>query len=214
MEGDIDKALKHTNAFYPQVLKENEHVFFRLKCRKFIEMIRREAEINLVGGDKRSHNNGNSRAPPTDEDMELDEDVDDFDGQLESGGGTGDLTQVALLYGQSLQAEYASDERREVRTALEEIFSLVAYQNPLKEAKVAHLLERKGRVAVAEELNSAILRELQRCWPRTTLVLESWTNIGEQSHLASPRAQLSRMSTPRPVSYLTTSRRRAVQVPS
>lgn len=175
LEGDIDKALKHTNAFYPQVLKENEHVFFRLKCRKFIEMIRREAEINLVGGDKRSHNNGNSRVPPTDEDMELDEDVDDLDGQLESSGGTGDLTQVALLYGQSLQAEYAGDERREVRTALEEIFSLVAYQNPLKEAKVAHLLERKGRVAVAEELNSAILRESYRSWPRIPLdSTEGW----------------------------------------
>lgn len=159
MEGDIDKALKHTNAYYPQVLKENEHVFFRLKCRKFIEMIRREAEINLVGGDRRSHNNGHSRAPLMDEDMELDEDIDDFDGRMDSGGGSRDLTQVALLYGQSLQAEYAGDKRREVRAALEEIFSLMAYQNPLKEPKVAHLLERKGRVAVAEELNSAILRE-------------------------------------------------------
>lgn len=156
MEGDIDKALKHTNAYYPQVLKENEQVFFRLKCRKFIEMIRREAEINLVGGDKRSHNNGH--VPPMDEDMELDDDTD-FDGQMGSSGNSRDLTQVALLYGQSLQAEYAGDERREVRTALEEIFSLMAYQNPLKEPKVAHLLERKGRVVVAEELNSAILRE-------------------------------------------------------
>lgn len=156
MEGDIDKALKHTNAYYPQVLKENEQVYFRLKCRKFIEMIRREAEINLVGGDKRVHN-GHSH-PPQAEDMEVDEDMDDLEGQMDNGG-SGDLTQVALLYGQSLQAEYAGDERREVRTALEEIFSLMAYQNPLKESKVAHLLERKGRVAVAEELNSAILRE-------------------------------------------------------
>lgn len=162
MEGDIDKALKHTNAYYPQVLKENEQVLFRLKCRKFIEMIRREAEINLVGGDKRSHNNGHGRAPPMDEEMELDEDPDDFDGQMDSSGASRDLTQVALLYGQSLQAEYAGDDRREVRAALEEIFSLMAYQNPLKELKVAHLLERKGRVVVAEELNSAILRELQR----------------------------------------------------
>lgn len=74
--------------------------------------------------------------------------------------GSGDLTEDALIYGQSLQAEYAGDKRREVRIALEEIFSLMAYQNPLKEAKVAHLLDRKGRVAVAEELNSAILHSL------------------------------------------------------
>lgn len=152
LEGDIDKALKHTKAYYPHVLKENEHVYFRLKCRKFIEMIRREAEITLVGGDKRSHvvgNNGHSHPP---ENMELDEEMQDFDATQS------DPTEIALLYGQSLQIEYANDDRREVRAALEEIFSLMAYQNPLKESQVAHLLDRKGRIAVAEELNSAILR--------------------------------------------------------
>lgn len=35
LEGDVDKALKYTNAFYPSVLKDNEHVSFRLKCRKY-----------------------------------------------------------------------------------------------------------------------------------------------------------------------------------
>lgn len=159
MEGDIDKALKHTNAYYPQVLKQNEQVYFRLKCRKFIELIRHEAEINLVGGDKRKQNGHNrpSTGAVAGEDMELDDDMEDLDGGMHKA--SGDLTEDALMYGQSLQAEYAGDERRGVRTALEEIFSLMAYQNPLKEAKVAYLLERKGRVAVAEELNSAILRE-------------------------------------------------------
>lgn len=163
LEGDIDKALKHTKASYPQVLEENEQVHFRLRCRKFIEMIRREAETNLVGGGgpKGNHatvnlsgNNGHSQ-PPAVEDMELDEDMEDMDGAA----GQRDLTQDALLYGQTLQAEYLGDERREVHAALNEIFGLMAYPNPLKEAKVAHLLDRKGRVAVAEELNSAILRE-------------------------------------------------------
>lgn len=163
MEGDIDKALKHTKAFYPQVLEENEQVHFRLRCRKFIEMIRNEAEMNLVGagGPKGNHaaaiatgNNGHSQ-PPGAEEMELDEDLDDLDGTHDQR----DLTQDALLYGQTLQAEYLGDERREVHVALNEIFGLMAYPNPLKEPKVAHLLDRKGRVAVAEELNSAILRE-------------------------------------------------------
>lgn len=156
LEGDIDKALKHMNTYYPHVLEKNEQVYFRLRCRKFIEMIRREAEMNLVGGDKRSHNG--HLHPPEPEDVEMDDDVEDFDGQQDQGGSR-DLTQVALLYGQDLQAEYAGDERSEVRQALEDIFSLIAYQNPLKESKVAHLLDRKGRVAVAEELNSAILRK-------------------------------------------------------
>lgn len=163
LEGDIDKALKHTKASYPQVLKENEQVHFHLRCRKFIEMIRREAETNLVGagGPKGNHatanisgNNGHSQ-PPVVEDMELDEDMEDLDGAQ----GQLDLTQDALLYGQTLQEKYRKDDRPEVRAALNEIFGLMAYPNPLKEPKVAHLLDRKGRVAVAEELNSAILRE-------------------------------------------------------
>ncbi|KAG6358743.1 hypothetical protein INS49_012262 [Diaporthe citri] len=162
LEGDIDKALKHTKASYPQVLEENEQVHFRLRCRKFIEMIRREAETNLVGagGPKGNHatanvsgHNGHSQPPAVD--MELDEDMEDLDGAA----GQRDLTQDALLYGQTLQAEYLGDERREVHAALNEIFGLMAYPNPLKEAKVAHLLDRKGRVAVAEELNSAILHK-------------------------------------------------------
>lgn len=136
-----------------------EEVLFRLKCRKFIELIRHEAEINMAGGDRRRRN-GHSHSQAEDEDMELDhymdDDMDNTDGVAESD----DLAEDALLYGQKLQAEYDSDKRREVRTTLEEIFSLMAYQNPLKEGKVAHLLDRKGRVAVAEELNSAILESL------------------------------------------------------
>jgi Ran-binding protein 9/10 len=169
LEGDIDKALKQTKASYPQVLKENEQVYFRLRCRKFIEMIRREAETTLVGagGPKGSHanisgNNGHSQ-PPAVEDMELDEEMEDLDGVQ----GQQDLTQDALLYGQSLQEEYRNDERREVHAALNEVFGLMAYPNPLKEPKVAHLLDRKGRVAVAEELNSAIMRESLSPHPRS-----------------------------------------------
>lgn len=46
LEGDIDKALKHTTAYYPSVLRENEKIYFKLRCRKFIEMIRRCNELN------------------------------------------------------------------------------------------------------------------------------------------------------------------------
>lgn len=161
MEGDIDKAIKNTNACYPHVLEENEQVNFRLRCRKFIELIRREAEMNLVGGGgpKGTHavgagNNGHGQPAPG-EGMELDEDMEDMDTPSDMR----DLAEDALQYGQALQAEYANDERKEVRAALKDIFGLMAYQNPLKESKLAHLLDRKGRVAVAEELNSAILRE-------------------------------------------------------
>ncbi|KAL1849434.1 hypothetical protein Daus18300_013258 [Diaporthe australafricana] len=190
LEGNIDKALKYTKAFYPQVLEEHEQVYFRLRCRKFIEMIRREAETNLVGGGgpKGNHatanvsgNNGHSQ-PPAVEDMELDEDMEDLDGTTDQR----DLTQDALLYGQTLQAEYLGDPRPEVHAALNEIFGLMAYPNPLKESKVAHLLDRKGRVAVAEELNSAILQSLgkssraalENMYAQTSVLLDDLAETG------------------------------------
>ncbi|EEH48242.1 uncharacterized protein PADG_04326 [Paracoccidioides brasiliensis Pb18] len=70
-----------------------------------------------------------------------------------------DLLHEAILYGQELQADYPGDERREYKRALDDIFSLVAYPDP-KSSVHGHLLEPSGRVAVAEELNSAILVSL------------------------------------------------------
>ncbi|KKY31987.1 putative ran-binding protein [Diaporthe ampelina] len=207
LEGDIDKALKHTKASYPQVLEENEQVHFRLRCRKFIEMIRREAETNLVGagGPKGNHstshisgNNGHAQ-PRAVEDMELDEDLEDLDGAQR------DLTQDALLYGQTLQAEYLGDERREVHTALNEIFGLMAYPNPLKEAKVAHLLDRKGRVAVAEELNSAILQSLgkssraalENMYAQTSVLLDDLAETGGPGAFVTLQSVIDEIDTPK-----------------
>lgn len=47
LEGDIDKALKFSGSFYPGVLEEerNRDVWLGLRCRKFVEMIRRAGEI-------------------------------------------------------------------------------------------------------------------------------------------------------------------------
>lgn len=59
-------------------------------------------------------------------------------------------------YGQELQREYRDVEDREFSQTLLDIFSLVAYDDP-RESVHGHLLDPSGRVAVAEELNSAIL---------------------------------------------------------
>ena len=50
LDGDIDKALKFTNSFYPHVLEEerNRDIHFRLRCRKFIEMMRRYTELSAA----------------------------------------------------------------------------------------------------------------------------------------------------------------------
>ena len=65
------------------------------------------------------------------------------------------LTQ-ALQYGRQLCVDYPSDENGGDKKMLDAIFSLVAYPDPLN-SMYGHYLDPAGRVAVAEELNSAIL---------------------------------------------------------
>ena len=67
------------------------------------------------------------------------------------------LLQEAMVYGQVLGQEYR-DESREYKRTLEQVHSLIAYPDA-KSSVHGHLLDPKGRVTVAEELNSAILGE-------------------------------------------------------
>jgi hypothetical protein len=189
LEGDIDKALKHTTAYYPSVLRDNENIYFKLRCRKFIEMIRRWNEMKAqcqpvpTPPSKRStastSNKRNSTA--TDEydfEMELDEqlgvhnptpswdnrneneELDDEDEDNERK--LQQLEQDTISYGMELRAEFANDPRREVQRALKDTFALIAYEN-MKDCALAPLLETAGREPVAEELNSAILGTCQTC---------------------------------------------------
>ncbi|UZP35981.1 hypothetical protein NXS19_003797 [Fusarium pseudograminearum] len=104
-----------------------------------------------------------------------------------------ELERSMLEYGQKLQEEYANDPRVEVSKALEEIWALVAYQNPLKEPQVSHLLDRNGRVTVAEELNSAILLSLGKSsraaleliYAQNTVLLEELRQDGGEGAFAS-----------------------------
>jgi Ran-binding protein 9/10 len=164
LEGDVDKALKYTQAYYPRVLSDNEQVYFRLKCRKFIEMVRTAADLKRVDTKKR---NGHSSVDLGSQAMDLDTngnengmwDQMDTDGTVRILPDVAELEIRTMEYGQLLSAEYAKDQRREVADALRDIYSLMAYDDPYK-APTSHLLDRKGRVAVAEELNSAILGKL------------------------------------------------------
>ncbi|KAF2732669.1 Ran-binding protein-like protein [Polyplosphaeria fusca] len=183
LEGDIDKALKHTKAYYPKVLRDNENIYFKLRCRKFIEMIRQCNELSLrrqappTPPSKRSTaSNGFRNSIATDDydsEMELDEqlgvlsgtgqwhadgmdtedELEDKDAKLQQ------LLNETINYGTELKAEFAHDPRREVKRALEDTFALIAYENA-GQSTLAALLETSGRVPVAEELNSAILVSL------------------------------------------------------
>lgn len=128
------------------VLQNNAQVTFHLRCRKFIEMVRK------ASAQRNAETNGHG----------MDLDVNGTNGSSSSHNGLQEqqlheLEMSMLQYGQDLQREYASDTSKEVKATLKDIWSLLAYANPLAEPQVAHLLDRKGRQMVAEELNSAIL---------------------------------------------------------
>ena len=74
MQGDVDRALKLTNASYPGVLKDNELLYFRLRRRKLVEMIRKVAETEHEDGyTKNNYSNGNHSVH--DDDMDVDDPV-------------------------------------------------------------------------------------------------------------------------------------------
>ena len=78
-----------------------------------------------------------------------------------------DLLQDTLRYGQELRNEFRDDRSKIVLDTFKDIWSFYAYEDPRK-SPVAHLLDRNGRVPVAEELNSAILGDaaFSICVPR------------------------------------------------
>jgi hypothetical protein len=152
-------------------LKDNEHVYFRLRVRRFIEMIRQGAEMQNPGttnGSKKSNGRGGDWYDDgVNQEMELDDhqsqnnnwDKMDTEESPANQMEYQKLLQETINYGRDLQAEFVDDPRREVSKALSDAFSLMAYQDPLNAKEVSHLLDPNGRVAVAEELNSAILRK-------------------------------------------------------
>ncbi len=174
LDGDVDKALKHTNAYYPNVLKDNEHIYFRLRSRKFIEMIRQAAEIRslTMNSNKKSNGHGGDWYDDViNHDMEMDDppashngwDKMETEGTYDSQADYNNLLAETIAYGQVLQAEFEHDPRREVQKSLRDAFALLAYEDPINSKEVSHLVKREGRVAVAEELNSAILGMLLLC---------------------------------------------------
>lgn len=67
-----------------------------------------------------------------------------------------ELLTEAVQYGQQLRMDYPSDEHGGDKQYLDDIFSLVAYPDP-RSSVHGHHLDASGRVAVADDLNAAIL---------------------------------------------------------
>lgn len=131
-------------------------------------MIRQAAELqnNSAGKTKTTDKNDGNTYENHNHEMELDgHEIPQNCDQMQTEDLTinqsdhSSLLQETILYGTELSAEFRDDPRKEVKKALEDAFALMAYQQPLNANGVAYLLDPSGRVSVAEELNSAILRK-------------------------------------------------------
>lgn len=133
LAGDIDAALKLLKVFYPQVLENNSLILFKLRCRKFIELIRKSIPGN--------------------------EDVEMTDGDVPSSSSeeTDTPLSIAIDYGQKLRQDYKNDDRLFVVEHLPKVFSLLAYEDPSTSREFSYLLDQEELVPLAEELNSALL---------------------------------------------------------
>ncbi|PYH90361.1 Ran-binding protein [Aspergillus ellipticus CBS 707.79] len=168
LDGDIDKALKYTNAYYANVLQTYPQILFKLRCRKFLEMMRRCNEPSTSGSKRKASNGLSDGSAVFDQEMELDERLPEGEGwgtegmdmeELESTARSNALLTEAVQYGQQMFVDYPPDDRNGYHQTLENIFSLVAYQDA-RQSVHGHYLDPAGRIAVAEELNSAILVSL------------------------------------------------------
>jgi hypothetical protein len=177
-----------TDEHYPDVLRKNELITFRLRCRKFVEMVRTRMGENMEPRRGRRLDKGKGRMDMSDSRMDLDDDPnagdmdteedraeddegdmddeedddeDDEDegdgGDEQAGAGQGVLSDLDLIvYGRELSEKFANNPRDEIRDELQAIVGLMAYPDP-KDGPLKELLEERGRVPIAEQLNSAIL---------------------------------------------------------
>jgi hypothetical protein len=139
LDGDIDQALQHTQHYYPNVLHDNDKIYFKLRCRKFIEMIRQASQLNEISERRRgkkpqtASSNGHVAATEDyanifDHQMELDEQLNVTGSSARFNNGEWDnnamdpedvvpeseinpdqLLTDTIQYGSELRSEFASD---------------------------------------------------------------------------------------------------------
>lgn len=156
LEGDIDKAFKHTTAYYPHVLEDNPEIVFRLKCRKYVEMIRRCSELHtpksaaamtsdLYFTKANPNANANGHSNVFDEDMELDDENDNENDSFQTTNtSTGNsLTDEEEQHQQHQQQadDEDDDNEEEEQEAEEEEAGTKPHHHPSDPAKYDQLLQ-------------------------------------------------------------------------
>jgi hypothetical protein len=130
-------------------------------------MIRQSAELLDPPIDKRGKSLNGHSITATDDgfepDMELDDPLngsEDWDKmeteEPDMSTKYQELLQDTVRYGQELRNEFRDDRSKISVETFKDMWSFYAYDDP-RTSPIAHMLDRSGRVPVAEELNSAIL---------------------------------------------------------
>lgn len=183
INGDIDTALENIQKQYPSVLEaEDGLIRFKLRCRKLVELILETSEIKRrIGGKEREGSfadflrTSGMRQISDDDSMNMDVDDDAFSfadsaclptNHLSTSNTLTSRTSVefeaaltrAIEYGQSFNNDYKLEKRPELRQMFEQASSVIAWDNPLEVGgDVAELAGHEARIALANEVNEAIL---------------------------------------------------------
>ncbi|KAF9014768.1 SPRY-domain-containing protein [Hymenopellis radicata] len=166
MTGDLDTAISETQIHHPAVLDADEGLMlFKLRCRKFIELIMETVELKKALHSRKSRIDDDIiDGMDVDVDAGMDMDVDD--GIFHGGNPTARYETAlsdAISYGQTLRNDYKSDHRAEVKSIFMKTFGIVAFEDPRDAGgEVAEVVGHEARVALANELNQAILRSQGR----------------------------------------------------
>jgi hypothetical protein len=131
MRGEISHAKDLTLRHFPTVLKNNSAILFKLRCQKFVELMRQcspnpldneeedededvqQMDLDLDNGKKAVLLNGTSRKRPAEQQQQQHENNVDPDSQL-----LDSAMQEAMAYGQQLQDYYQHDQRPSIRDTL------------------------------------------------------------------------------------------------
>ncbi|PPQ67376.1 hypothetical protein CVT25_005955 [Psilocybe cyanescens] len=197
LAGNIDFAMEALQEHYPTVLEADDHLFlFKLRCRKFVELILETAEMKKKMKVMRARETERRKDvdPVQTAWAEEEMDIDINDDQLASpspprtsyghfsethtnfgtvGPGsvfTDDIPShyesalnAAILYGQTLSNDCQSDTRPELQQLFKQTFGIVAWEDPLEAGgPIADLAGHDSRVALAHEVNQAILKSQGR----------------------------------------------------
>jgi hypothetical protein len=151
VSGKIDEALVLTESMEPTLIPSNPELAFKLKCHKFVEMLR-QVSTEQAASDLSS--SGLLSEPSNGQIHKADAEMTEAD--MNSAGST--ALEEVLAYGQQLDAEYnePTSLSAEQRAHLSDIYSLLAYADP-QTSPNARLFDLNLRVELAEEINSAIL---------------------------------------------------------